>query len=174
MIRPNKEESVKRIEELLSNSTVVIVTDYRGVPVSELSKLRRQLRNSGIEYHVVKNSMASRAADNAGKEELKDLLKGPSAIAFGYGEVNEPAKILAEYIRTSRVSLSIKGGVLPKQTLTPQEVSVLAALPPRPILVAQLLGQMQSPLRSLMAILGAELSALARILQARKEQLEGG
>jgi large subunit ribosomal protein L10 len=174
MIRQNKEESVKRIEELLSNSTVAIVTDYRGMPVSEMSKLRRQLKESGIEYHVVKNRMASLAADNSGKEELKDLLKGPSAIAFGYGEVNEPAKILADYIRTSRASLGIKGGVLPKRTLTPQEVSVLASLPARPLLVAQLLGQMQSPLRSLMGILSAELSALARILQARKQQLEGG
>lgn len=174
MIRQNKEESVKRIEELLSNSTVAIVTDYRGMPVSEMSKLRRQLKESGIEYHVVKNRMASLAADNSGKEELKDLLKGPSAIAFGYGEVNEPAKILADYIRTSRASLGIKGGVLPKRALTPQEVSVLASLPARPLLVAQLLGQMQSPLRSLMGILSAELSALARILQARKQQLEGG
>ena len=174
MLRQNKEESVKRIEELLSNSTVAIVTDYRGMPVSEMSKLRHQLKESGIEYHVVKNRMAALAADNAGKEELKDFLKGPSAIAFGYGEVNEPAKILADYIRASRVSLGIKGGVLPKRTLTPQEVSVLASLPARPVLVAQLLGQMQSPLRSLMAILSAELSALARVLQARKQQLEGG
>lgn len=174
MIRQKKEESVKKIQEMLSNSTIAIVTDYRGMSVSEMGQLRRQLKQSGVEYHVVKNSMASLAADKAGREALKELLKGPSAIAFGYGEVNEPAKALTEYIRTSRVSLSIRGGALPQRSLTPEDITLLSVLPPKPVLVAQLLQQMQNPLYRLVAVLSAELTALARILQARKQQLEGG
>jgi len=174
MIRQKKEESVKRIEEMLSSSSVVIATDYRGMSVSEMSKLRRQLRVSGVEYHVVKNTMASIAADNAGREELKDLLKGPTAMAFGHGEVNEPARLLLEYIRTSRASLTIKGGLLSTRALTPEQVSMLSTLPPRAVMVAHLLRQMQSPIGSLVAVLRAELTALPRVLQARKQQLEGG
>lgn len=174
MIRQKKEESVKKIQEMLSGSTIAIVTDYRGLSVGDMGKVRRQLKDSGVEYHVVKNSMASLAAENAGREELKELLKGPSAIAFGYGEVNEPAKALTEYIRASRVSLTIKGGALPQRALTPEDITLLSSLPPRPVLVAHLLRQMQNPLYSLLAILSAELTALARILQARKQQLEGG
>ena len=112
MIREKKEQSVSKIEEWLSNSEVVIVTDYRGMTVSEIGQLRRQLGESETEYHVVKNNMARIAADNAGQQELKDLLKGPSAIAFGRGEVSDPARILSDFIRTAKVSMSIKGGLL--------------------------------------------------------------
>lgn len=174
MIREKKEESVKKIQEMLSDSTIAIVTDYRGMSVSELGKLRRQLKDSGVEFHVVKNSMASLAADKADRAELKELLKGPSAIAIGYGEVNEPAKALTEYIRATRVSLSIKGGALPRRALTQEDVTLLSSLPAKPVLVAQMLQQMQTPLYSLLAVLSAELTALVRILQARKQQLEGG
>jgi large subunit ribosomal protein L10 len=174
MIRQKKEESVKKIQDMLSGSTIAIVTDYRGMTVGDLAKLRRQLKDSGIEYRVVKNTMASLAAQNAGRGELKELLTGPSAMAFGYGEVNEPAKALTEYIRTNRVPLSIKGGALPGRLLTAQDVTTISALPPKPYLVAQVLRQMQSPLYSLVGVLSAELTALARVLQARKQQLEGG
>lgn len=174
MTREKKEESVKKIQEMLSDSTIAIVTDYRGMSVGEMGKLRRQLKGSGVEYHVVKNRMASLAAEKAGREELKELLRGPSAIAFGYGEVNEPAKALTEYIRTTKVSLSIKGGALPQRALTQDDITLLSSLPPKPVLVAYLLQKMQTPLYSLLAVLSAELTALARILQARKQQLEGG
>ncbi len=174
MIRQKKEESVKKIQDMLSNCTIAIVTDYRGMTVGDLAKLRRQLKDSGIEYRVVKNTMASLAAQNAGRGELKELLTGPSAMAFGHGEVNEPARALTEYIRTNRVPLSIKGGALPGRLLTPQDVSALSSLPPRSYLIALVLRQMQSPLYSLVGVLSAELTALARVLQARKQQLEGG
>ncbi|MBM4445435.1 MAG: 50S ribosomal protein L10 [Chloroflexi bacterium] len=174
MIRQKKEESVRKIQDMLSNSTIAIVTDYRGMTVGDLAKLRRQLKDAGIEYRVVKNTMAALAAQNSGRGELKELLTGPSAMALGYGEVNEPAKALTEYIRTNRVPLSIKGGALPGRLLTAQDVSAISSLPPRAYLVAQVLRQMQSPLYSLVGVLSAELTALARVLQARKQQLEGG
>ena len=102
MPKEKKENTVKEIEEFLSGSTAAIVTDYRGMSVTEISQLRNQLKNAKVEYHVVKNTLASLAAERVGKEELKEFLKGPTAIAFSYGEVTEPSKIIVEYIRTSK------------------------------------------------------------------------
>jgi len=174
MLRERKEEAVKGIEEFLLNCKVAIVTDYRGMSVSEMSELRHRLKESGIEYHVVKNSLACLAAERAGKEELKNLLWGPSAIAFSYGEVTEPARILADYIRSSKVSLSIKGGLLDERLLNSDEVMILSSLPPKEILISQLMQQMQAPISSLLAVLSANLGGIIRVLKARKQQLEGG
>ncbi len=174
MIREKKEEVVKRVEEWLLNCKVAIVTDYRGMTVSEMSQLRRQLRESGTEYHVIKNNLARIAAERAGKEELKNLLKGPSAIAFGYGESAETVRVLSEYIRSARVSLRIKGGLLKERLLSPDEIVALSTLPPREVLLSQLMQQMQVPISSLLAVLSANLTGIVRVLQVRKQQLEGG
>jgi len=174
MIREKKEEVVKTVEEWLSKCKVAVVTDYRGMTVSEMGRLRRQLKESGIEYHVVKNSMARIAAERAGKEELKNLLTGPSAIAFGYGDVSDPARILNEYIRTAKVPLSIKGGLLDERLLSADQIASLSTLAPREALVSQLLSQMQAPIASLLAVLNANLMGIVRVLQQRKQQLEGG
>jgi large subunit ribosomal protein L10 len=174
MIREKKEEAVKRVEEWLLNCKVAIVTDYRGMTVSEMGQLRRQLRESSAEYHVVKNNLARIAAERAGKEELKNLLKGPSAIAFGYGELSEPARVLSEYIRSAKASLSIRGGLLKERLLSPDEIVALATLPPRDVLVGKLMRQMQVPISSLLAVLSANLTRIVRVLQTRKQQLEGG
>lgn len=174
MIKAKKEEVVTRIQEWLSDCRVAIVTDYRGLTVSEMTQLRRHLGEAGSQYHVIKNSMARLAADKAGKEELKDLLTGPCAIAFGYGEVSDPARALTEYIRSAKVSLSIRGGLLGKRLLGPDEISALSTLPPRPVLIVWLMQQMQAPISSLQAVLTANLTGIVRVLQARKQQLEGG
>jgi len=174
MIREKKEQSVSKIEEWLSNSEVVIVTDYRGMTVSEIGQLRRQLGESDTEYHVVKNNMARIAAENAGQQELKDLLKGPSALAFGRGEVSDPARILSDFIRTAKVPMSIKGGLLGGRLLTQYQIASLATLPPRETLIALLMRQMQAPISSLLTVLSANMSGLLRVLEARKQQLEGG
>jgi len=174
MPKEKKEDTVKIIEEFLSGSKAAIVTDYRGMTVTEINQLRQQLRNAKVEYHVVKNTLASLAAERVGKEELKEFLKGPTAIAFGYGEVTEPSKIIVEYIRSSKTPLSIKGGLLDKRVLSSAEVTTLASLPPTEILISQVMRQIQAPISSLLAVLSASLRGLGVVLQARKQQLEGG
>ena len=169
-----KEENVKKIEELLTDCKVAIVTDYRGMSVTDMSQLRHQLGNAKVEYHVVKNTLASLAAERSGKGELKGLLKGPTAIAFSYGDATEPSRILIDYIRTSKTPLSIKGGLLDKRVLSSGEVTTLASLPPKEVLISQLLQQMQAPVSSLLAVLSANIRGLTVVLQARKQQLEGG
>jgi len=174
MPKEKKEENVKKIEDYLSDCKVAIVTDYRGLSVDELRQLRQQLSGANTKYHVVKNTLASLAAERVGKEELKGFLKGPTAIAFGYGDATEPGKVLTEFIRSSKTPLSIKGGLLDKRVLSPGEVTILASLAPREVLISQLMQQMQAPISSLLAVLSANLRGLVGVLQARKQQLEGG
>ena len=174
MIRQKKEEIVKKIEEWLADCQLAIVTDYRGMTVSEINQLRRLLTESGIQFHVVKNNLAAIAAERVGKEDIKKLLTGPSAIAFGYGEVSEPAKILSEHIRSAKAPLSIRGGLLHNRLLDPAEIRALSTLPSREVLVGRLVSQMQAPISSLLIVLNANLTAIVRTLQARKQQLEGG
>jgi large subunit ribosomal protein L10 len=174
MIRRKKEEVVKKIEEWLADCKLAIVTDYRGMTVSEINQLRRLLGESGIQFHVVKNNLASIAGERVGREDLKKLLTGPSAIAFGYSEVSEPAKILSEHIRSTKVPLTIRGGLLYNRLLNPGEIASLSTLPPREVLVGRLVSEMQAPISSLLTVLSANLTAIIRTLQARKQQLEGG
>lgn len=172
MVQEKKVTMVNRLAEMLSRSTIVIVTDYRGLSVSEVSKLRRQLREGGVEYRVVKNTLARFAAEKAGKGGLSRLLEGPTALAFGYGDAVASAKVLAEYRRSAKATFAIRGGLLDGQVLTSQEVLELATLPPREVLLAKLLGIMSSPLFSLMNALSANLRGLAAVLQSRIKSLE--
>jgi large subunit ribosomal protein L10 len=174
MKKEKKQETVKKAEKVIGEAKVAVVTDYRGMTVSDMNKLRRKLKEAGVEYRVVKNNLAAIAAKNAGKEDLGKLLIGPSAVAFGYADEVAPARLLTEYIRTTKPPLSIRGGLLQNRVLSPEEVGTLAAMPSREVMVARVVGQMKSPLYMLVTVLNGNLAGLTRVLQARKEQLEGG
>lgn len=173
MSREKKTEIIDRFKDTFSRCSIGILTDYRGLSNSEITALRRRLGDSSVEYRVVKNTLARLAAERAGKANLAGSFVGPVAIALGYGDVTEPAKILADYISTSKSALTIKGGFLGDRVLTPEEVSTLARLPSREILLAKLLGGMQSPIAGLVNCLSAPISGVARVLQARIKQMEG-
>jgi large subunit ribosomal protein L10 len=128
---------------------------------------------SDIRYRVVKNTLAKFAAEKAGKNELAPLFEGPVAIAFGYGDVVEPAKALVEHVRAAKISLRITGGFFGDTVLTPAEVETLAKLPSREILLAQVLGGIQSPIVMLLSCLASPMRGLMGVLQARINQLEG-
>jgi large subunit ribosomal protein L10 len=174
MSREKKEARVKQLEEIFSGSTSIIFTDYRGMRVADMNSLRRKLRERGIHFQVIKNTLAQIAGERVGKRELDALLQGPTAIAYGFGEISEPAKALAEYISATKPPLSIKGGILGERRLRPEEVSVLVTLPSRDILLAKLVGGIKAPLYSLHSVLSANLRKFMYLLQARMQQLEGG
>jgi len=171
--REKKAQIIDRLQESVSKSNVGILTDYRGLSATEITVLRRKLRESGIEYRVVKNTLARFAVERAGRADLVSFFEGPVAIAFGYGDITEPAKVLTDYIGTSKVSLSIKGGFLSESPLTAEDVQVLAKLPSREVLLAKVLGGMQSPVAALINCLTAPLRGIIGGLQARIQQLEG-
>lgn len=167
-----KTKIVAELREWMERCTVAIATDYSGVSVTAMTGLRRALREQGVQYRVVKNTLAHLAADAAGQTAMKGIVEGPTGIAFGYGDPTEPAKALAEFIRTNRTTLTVKGGVMGERTLTAQEVSQLAALPSRDELLARLAGQLQSPIAGLVHVLNGPLSGLARVLQRRIESVQ--
>lgn len=173
MSKEKKAQVIDQLQGLFAKSKVGIMTDYQGLTVAEMTNLRRRLRESGIEYKVVKNTLARLAAERAGKKELSSLFEGTVAIAFGFDKVAESTKALTEYIRNTKSNLTIKGGFLDSRPITPQEVSALATLPPREVLIAQVLAGMQSPIVNLLSVLAAPLREVLGVLQARIKQLEG-
>jgi len=173
MSKEKKAQIIDSLRETFSRCSIGVLTDYRGLSASEMTILRRKLRELGIEYRVVKNTLARFAAERASRADLVSSFQGPVAIAFGYGDIVEPAKTLADYIRASKSSLTIKGGFLSDRLLTSGEVSALSTLPSREILLAQVLGGMQSPIAALVNCLAAPIAGMARVLQARIKQLEG-
>ncbi|MBA7679980.1 50S ribosomal protein L10 [subsurface metagenome] len=173
MSREKKAQIIDSLQEVFSKCNIGILTDYRGLSASEINALRRSLGESGISYKVVKNTLARFAAERAGKDELVSLFEGPVAIAFGYGEITEPARALTDYIRNSKASLSIKGGFLGDRVLTLEEVETLSTLPSREVLLARILGGMQIPMATLVNYLTIPIKGIIGTLQARIQQLEG-
>jgi large subunit ribosomal protein L10 len=168
-----KAKVIDNLEQLFSRCTVGILTDYRGLSAFEMTELRRRLREAGVEYRVVKNTLARLAARKVGREELASLFDGPVAIAFGYGDVVEPARVLAEYIQATKSAMSMRGGFLPERLLTLDEVTTLSALPSREALIARVLAEVQRPLVALVGYLSAPMQGMVGVLQARIQQLEG-
>jgi len=172
MKREKKALIIDNLKELFSKCSIGILTDYRGLSASEMTILRRRLRESGIDYRVVKNTLARFAAERAGQDELINLFAGPVAIAFGYGNITEPARALDDYIRTSKTMLSIKGGFLAHRLLTSEEVMTLCKLPSEEILLGKILSGMQAPRSALLTYLTTPMRGIIGVLQARIQQLE--
>jgi large subunit ribosomal protein L10 len=162
------------LKQKLDQAKVAVLTDYRGLTVSQLQDLRGRLRAQEVEYRVVKNTLARRAAVEAGHEGFQDLLKGPVAIAFGYGELSVPSRLLAEFTRQTRLRLDIVGGLVEGRVMNAEQVRQIADLPPREALIAQLLGTLQSPVAQLVATIQAPVQQLVGLLEAYRDKLEGG
>lgn len=171
--KEKKTEQINAIQEALSRCNIGILTNYRGLTNSEITALRRKLQETDTEYKVVKNTMARFAAEKAGKEILADSFNGPIAIAFGYGDITAPAKILADYVRNQDLNLSITAAFLEDRLLTSDDILTLSTLPSREVLLARVFGQMMSPVSSLLGCLTAPMRGFIGILQARMTQLEG-
>lgn len=170
MARPEKEAAVAEIQKKLSSSQSVILTDYRGLNVQEVTELRKKLREVGVEFKVVKNTLTKLAAKNAAIEGLDDLMEGPIALAFGYDDPVAPAKILAEFAKDHQ-SLELKGGLLEGKVIDLNMVNSLAKLPSKEALLAQIVGLLQAPIRNLVNVLSAPLRNTVYVLEAvRKKQ----
>jgi large subunit ribosomal protein L10 len=163
---PAKSRAVDALAEQLSSSTGVIVTEYRGLKVAELQGLRARLRQRKVEYHIVKNSLVSRAASKTQREGLTKLLSGPTAIALTQGDEVELAKGIAEELRWLK-ALKILGGLFGSQTLTAEDVQAMARLPGRAYLQGQIVGSLQAPLGQLTGLLHAPFQNLIHVLTAR-------
>jgi large subunit ribosomal protein L10 len=145
MARPEKVATVEEIKEKLEGARAAVLTEYRGLTVSELADLRASLRAADAEYKVYKNTLARRAAEEAGMADLVSLLQGPTAITFVKGDAVAVAKALRDYSRTN-AHLVVKGGLLGTRVIHPNDVVALADIEPREVLLAKIAGGFQAPL----------------------------
>lgn len=143
-----KKAMVETITEKLQAAKTTVIVDYRGLNVEQVTKLRTQLREAGIEFKVYKNALTRRAADAAGLEDLKEYFVGPIAVAFSNEDVVAPAKILNDFAKENE-QLEIKAGVIEGNIATLEEVKALAELPSREGLLSMLLSVLQAPIRNL-------------------------
>ena len=170
--KEQKAEQVELLTEKLRKAKVAVLTDYRGLTVKQMQDLRGKLRTGNVEYRVVKNTLARRAADAAGYKDLESELKGPVAIAFGYDDLSLPPRLINEFVRTTRLKLEVVGGVVEGRVFNRDQIKQLADLPSREVLLAQLLGTLQSPVAQLIGIMQTPVQQLIGVLNAYKTKLE--
>ncbi|MEK4338663.1 50S ribosomal protein L10 [Brevibacillus sp. FSL K6-6036] len=161
VIREEKVQAVNEIATKLRASQTTVVADYRGLTVAQVTELRRQLREAGIEFVVLKNTLTRLATAKENLTELDQYLTGPNAIAFSTEDVIAPAKIIAEFAKKNE-KLEIKGGVIEGKVVGADEIKALAALPSREGLLSMLLSVLQAPVRN-----------FALAVKAVSEQKEG-
>ena len=165
-----KAAAVSEIVEELRGSTAAVLTEYRGMTTAQLSALRTAL-GDGARYAVVKNTLTRRAVREVGLTDLEPMLQGPTAVAFVTGDVVEAARALRDASRETPL-LVLKGGVVEGRTVDGDDLRALADVEPREVLLAKLAGALVGGLSSAASVLQAPLSQTARVVDARRSQLE--
>ncbi len=143
-----KQAVVQEIADKFKSAASVVVVDYRGLSVAQVTELRKQLREAGVEFKVYKNTLVRRATVEAGHEELNEILTGPNAIAFSNEDVVAPARIINDFAKANE-QLEIKAGLIEGAYASVEEVKALAELPSREGLLSMLLSVLQAPMRNL-------------------------
>ncbi|NTW72145.1 MAG: 50S ribosomal protein L10 [Eubacteriaceae bacterium] len=166
-----KEVVVKEITEKLQNAQSAILVDYRGLNVEEVTEFRSIARKVSVDYKVYKNTMMRFAAKETGNDGMLEYLFGPTAVAFSNEDPVAAAKIVTEFAKKHK-AMEIKGGMVGGKAINEQGVRDLAELPPKEVLIAQVLGGFNAPIAGFVGVLQANLSGLARVLSQVKEQKE--
>ena len=167
-----KRETVAALTEEARSSSAMIVSEYRGLKVSEFGEIRRNLRKQNVTYHVVKNRLMLIAAREAGSGAIEPLLQGPSAVAFVKGEEGAAAKAVLDAFRTHRM-IKITGAVIGHQILDIDGVTRLSLLPGRDVLRAQVAGAIAAPMATMAGLFDAPLRDIAGLIQALADQGSG-
>jgi large subunit ribosomal protein L10 len=168
----NKEEKKEAIDELhekFARAKTAVITGYSGINVEQITDLRAKLRKAKVEYRVVKNTLARKAAEGTGLEPLKDHFIGPVGIALGYDDVVAPAKVLFEFSKT-QVKLQLKVGVLDGKLLKQADIRALANLPSLNALRGKIVGLLQAPASRIVGVLQAPAGQIARVLKAKADK----
>ena len=166
MIKSEKEQQVAEIQEMVSKAQGMFFTDFSGITVEQINVLRNEFRKSGIEYRVVKNTLAKKALQNvSGYDKVLDKLVGPTGIAFAYTDAAAPAKIIQKF-KEKNEKFSVKVCVVEKQVYEGSKLKELAALPSRPEIVAGILGSLNSPISGVVGVLNAVVRDVVGVLDA--------
>lgn len=171
MKKEDKAAKVAELAELAKSSNAMLVADYRGISVAEARQIRNELREAGAHFEVTKNTLMMRAVDEADAADMKEYLTGPSAVAFCGEDAVNPAKVLMKFSKALK-PFEIKGGLLEGKLIDVDKIKFLASLPPREVLLTQLLGAMQGPIRGLATVCAGPIRGLVTVLQRIQEQKE--
>ncbi|MGI6173641.1 MAG: 50S ribosomal protein L10 [Christensenellales bacterium] len=167
-----KQQVVEEIKQKIEAAHSVVLYDYCGLTVAEVTELRTQCRNAGIDYVVYKNTLVNLAMKDLGVEGMESLLKGPTAFAFGMQDAVAPAKVLTEFVKKVKKT-AIKGGLLDRQALDIAGVQALADLPPKEVLIAKMMGSLNAPITNFVGVLSATLRSLVYAINAVRKQKAG-
>jgi len=166
-----KQQITQDLQGRFEKSTIVILTDYKGLDVAAMNDLRRRLREANAEYQVVKNSLLVRASEGNDVTLIKEQFKGPSAVALSYDDPVAPAKVLADFIKENK-NFEVKVGVLNGKVIDLDGIKALSALPSREVLLAQVLSAMNAVPTALVTALSDVPRRMVNVLQALKDQKE--
>ncbi|MGE5453726.1 MAG: 50S ribosomal protein L10 [Methylocystaceae bacterium] len=167
----DKKKIVAELQAEFTQAKLVVFTDYRGLTVDEISELRNKLKPMGAHYQVAKNTLTRFAIKEAGMENLEEFTQGPNAIIFADEDLVGPAKLIFDFAKVHK-NLEIKGGSLEGKVIDLEGLRSLSKLPPREVLLAHVAGTLAAPMVGFATVLKANLSGLARVLDAIREQKE--
>jgi large subunit ribosomal protein L10 len=165
MVRPEKIEEVEYLTTKLNDSQGVVLADFTGLTVASMSEFRSKCREQGVEFRVVKNRLARRAAAEADCSVLDELLRGPTGIAFGMESPVEPARVLVDFAKDNE-KLAIKGGYLDGKLLSVNQVEALSKVPSREVLLGMVMRGMQSPLTGFVGVMSGIMRNFVGVLDA--------
>jgi len=169
--RDAKVEKVAQIQEMMHRAKSVVMVDYIGLNVEEVTNLRNQFRAAGVEYRVLKNTLIGRAADELQLSGLDEYLKGTTAVAFSYQDPTAGPKVIKDFIaKSKKATISVKCGILEKSVMTAQQVENLANLPSKEAVISMLMSVMNAPARGFATVLNQIPTSLVRALDAIREQ----
>jgi large subunit ribosomal protein L10 len=170
--RDSKKEILQDLIEKLKESKGVVLTDYKGMNVSQISSLRNELKEKNVELKVFKNTLMEIASEELNVEDLTKDLIGCTAMAFCSDDGVAPARLLKEYFKKNKIGLKIKSGLIDGRVFSPEKIMEIASLPSKDVLIAQMINGVKSPLYSLVFVLQGPLKGLIYTLEAVRKQKE--
>lgn len=172
-VTSEKQAIVAELKERLTTAKGAVLTNYRGLTVAQDTQLRRKLREAGVEYRVVKNTMTRIAAQEAGVDDLVGYLEGPTAMAVSFSDPVAPARVISDFVKEHKLkTLEVKAGLVEGKVITADGVKALANLPSREVLLSQVLAGMQAPIAGLVNVLQGSIRNVVYVLDAVRQQKE--
>lgn len=167
--RSEKEQVISELHDKFAKAKVAIVAEPKKLDVATVTELRKKFRAQKVEYKIVKNTLAKRAAKGTGAEVLSEMLEGPTALILGYEDPVAPAKVLQEFVSAKADRMAVRGAYVDGKRIDAKGVEALSKLPGLPELRAMLMGMLNRPAQMLVSVLNQPGASLARVIDARRE-----
>lgn len=173
-VKEKKQAVVDELSTKLGNAKAFYLADFAGLNVKRVTQLRARLRQEGVEYIVVKNTLAERALETLDYPDISEFLKGPTAVVISQTDPVAPAKVLSDFARENDNKPAVRAGIVENRVVSGADIEKLAKLPSREQLLSELAGVMQAPMTELLMVMTAKMQEMVGLLDALREQKSGG